>query len=46
MFNVSVSKVCFILRSIGDEELKEGHTLTYINHGFNLLSINISKPYN
>lgn len=46
IFSVSVKSVCLILRSIGDDELKDGHTLTSISHGFSLLSIKISKPYN
>lgn len=46
ILSVSVSNVCFILLSIGEDELKDGHTLTYINHGLSLLSINISNPYN
>jgi hypothetical protein len=44
IFKVSVKSVCFIFLSIGEDELNEGHTLTYINHGFNLLSIRISNP--
>ena len=46
IFKVSVNKECLILRSIGEDELKDGHTFTSISHGFNLLSIKISNPYN
>jgi len=45
-FNISVRSVCLILLSIGEDELKEGQTLTYINQGFKFASIKISKPYN
>ena len=45
-FNVSVNKICLIFLSIGEEELRDGQTLTSIIHGFRLLSINISNPYN
>lgn len=44
--NVSVSKVCLIFVSSGDVELNDGQTLTSSSHGFNVLSINTSKPYN
>lgn len=46
MLSVSVRSVCLILLSMGDDELREGHTLTSISQGFNLLSIRMSKPYN
>ena len=46
IFNVSVSNICFILLSIGEDELRDGQTLTYISHGLSLLSINMSNPYN
>lgn len=46
MFKVSVSNVCFIFLSIGDEELNDGQTLTYMSHGFSVLSIKMSNPYN
>lgn len=45
-FNVSVNKICLIFLSIGEEELRDGQTLTSIIHGFRLLSISISNPYN
>lgn len=45
-FKVSVNKECLIFLSIGEDELKEGQTLTSIIHGFKLLSIRISNPYN
>lgn len=44
--SISISNVCFILRSIGEDELKEGQTLTSISQGLSLSSINISNPYN
>ena len=34
-FNVSVKRVCLIFRSIGEDELRDGHTLTSISQGFN-----------
>lgn len=46
IFNVSVNNICFILLSIGEDELRDGQTLTYISHGLSLLSINMSNPYN
>lgn len=45
MLRVSVRRVCLIRRSIGEDELRDGHTLTSISHGLSLLSIRISKPY-
>ncbi len=44
--SISVNNVCFILRSIGEDELREGQTLTSINQGLSLSSIKISNPYN
>jgi hypothetical protein len=43
-FKISVSRVCLILLSIGDEELRDGQTLTSINQAFKFESINISNP--
>lgn len=31
---------------MGEDELNDGHTLTYMIHGFKLLSISMSNPYN
>lgn len=45
-FNVSVNKICLIFLSMGEDELRDGHTLTSIIHGFKLLSMRISNPYN
>ena len=44
-FIVSQMRLVFILRSNGDDEDNDGQMFTSISHGFNLLSINISKPY-
>ncbi len=37
-------RVCFIFLSNGEEEHKDGQTLTYINQAFNLSSMSISNP--
>lgn len=37
--------VCLILRSIGEDELREGQILTSMSQGLRLESISISKPY-
>lgn len=41
---MSVRRVCLILRSIGEEEDREGHTFTYISQGFSFSSTRMSKP--
>lgn len=42
---MSVRRVCLILRSMGEEELREGQTLTSISQGLRLLSMRMSNPY-
>jgi len=41
---ISVRRVCLILRSMGEDELNDGQTLTSISQGFKFWSIKISKP--
>lgn len=43
-FRISVRRVCLIFLSMGEEELKDGQTLTSISHGLSLSSIKISNP--